>query len=336
MAVTQLSDLQFGPNWERYTTEAATRLNAFAASGVLVRDPYLDSLAAQQGITYNLPHYKRLVKNEPNVSSDDPAQKATPQKIGTGVEVARKLMRNNGWSSADLNTAFIANDPMAEIGNQVGEYWAAVNQDTVLNTALGLLADNIANDSGDMLVNVATDATGAPTDAELFGTDIMINAAQTMGDAKAKLVAIAVHSVIHARMQRIGALTDHFDPETGALAFQSFQGKRVIMDDGMPVTVGTNRVTYTSILFGAGAFRHGAGSPKTPTEVEREAAGGNGEGIETLWNRRQDIVHPTGFAWKEASVAGDSPTYAELKAAANWDRAFERKNVPLAFVRTNG
>jgi hypothetical protein len=337
MATVQLSDLVYGPNFNNYTVQRSTRQNAFAAAGVMVRDAGVDAMAGEQGFIHNLPKWGRLANDEPNASSDNPADEAVPKKLGTKTEIARKLMRNQGWSAANLTAAIIAQDPLIAIGNQIGDYWAGVNQTTLIKICLGILADNIANDGSDMLYNVATDDAGAPSDAELFGDAAMIAAAQTMGDAKGQLAAIAVHSVIHARMQTIGALVDQYDPQTGQLLFQTFQGKRVIVDDDMPVTVGANRTTYTSILFGAGAFVQGFSSPKVPTEVESKAQQGNGEGVQTLWNRRHEIIHPKGFA-----VAGNqlslvaTPNYATLASAASWDRVEDRKNVPLAFIRTNG
>jgi hypothetical protein len=70
--------------------------------------------------------------------------------------------------------------------------------------------------------------------------------------------------------------------------------------------------------------------------VEREALQGNGGGIETLVSRKSWIVHPFGFQFLSGSVAGESPTLAEYKLAANWDRVVPRKNVPVAFLVTNG
>jgi hypothetical protein len=337
MALVQLSDLVYGANFNRYTVQESIRLNAFAAAGVMVRDAAVDAMAASQGFLHNLPSWKRVANDEPNAGSDSPSDVAVPKKLGTDTEIARKLMRNQGWSSADLTTALISDDPLNVIGAQLGAYWAGVNQTTLIKICLGILADNAANDAGDMVVNVANDSAAAVTDAELFGDDVMINAGQTMGDHKSALVAIAVHSKIHARMQKLGSLVDNYDPSTGQLLFQTYQGKRVIVDDDMPVAVGSNRTTYTSILFGAGAFAHGFGTPRTPTAVQRVEAEGNGEGTETLWNRRHEIIHPRGFAVAGLQVSSvTTPTYAQLAAAAQWNRIYDRKLIPLAFIQTNG
>jgi len=69
------------------------------------------------------------------------------------------------------------------------------------------------------------------------------------------------------------------------------------------------------------------------TEIESKPAAGNGGGQQVLHSRVNLAIHPAGFSWVEGSVAGDSPTIAELKAAANWDRVVERKAVPIAFLK---
>lgn len=340
MALVQLSDLTYGQNFNRYTVQESTRLNAFAAAGVMVRDAAVDAMASEQGYLHNLPSWTRVANDEPNASSDAPGDVAVPKKIGTESEIARKLMRNQGWSAADLTTALVAQDPLKVMAGMIGEYWAGVNQTTLIKICLGILADNVANDAGDMVYDIANDdalVDGAVPEENLFNVNAMIRAAQTMGDHKSKLRVLAVHSAVHARMQELGALVDNFDPETGILLYQTFQGKRVVVDDDMPAVAGSNRITYTSILFGAGAFAHGFGSPKTPTAVEREEAQGNGEGIETLWNRRHEIIHPRGFAVAGTQVSSVvTPTYSTLASAAAWNRIYDRKIIPLAFIQTNG
>ena len=337
MATTQLGDIQLNEVLTAYVKQQIVEKNAFVQSGIMTASQLLDTLLAGQGIEFGIPHWNPLNQSErPNASSTDPTDIASPKKLTSGKQKCRRLVLSQGWSAADLVASLAGEDPLADLGDQLAEYWNGQIQAGLINTCLGILADNDANDDDDMIFSVATDDAGAVTDAERIDGDAFVDAQQTMGDAKTKIAAVAMHSVPHSKLQKAGLLVDNFDPQTGEILYQTYLGKRVIVDDGLPAIPGTNRIKYTSILFGAGAFGLGVGTPKTPEEVERAASQGNGHGVETLWSRRELIIHPTGFAWNEGTIAGENPTLDELSSATHWSRVFDRKNVPLAFLQTNG
>ena len=54
-----------------------------------------------------------------------------------------------------------------------------------------------------------------------------------------------------------------------------------------------------------------------------------------LINRRRYILHPRGVKFTSASVAGDSPTNAELETQSNWVRVWENKNVRIVAIEHN-
>ena len=51
--------------------------------------------------------------------------------------------------------------------------------------------------------------------------------------------------------------------------------------------------------------------------------------------RSRYILHPRGVKFTSATVAGDTPTNAELELAANWTRVWENKNVRIVAVTHN-
>ena len=80
--------------------------------------------------------------------------------------------------------------------------------------------------------------------------------------------------------------------------------------------------------------------------ASEELMGGHGsEGVEwarsaldsdtNFINRRRYLLHPRGVKFNSASVAGTSPTNAELETASNWTRVFENKNVRVVAVEHN-
>lgn len=227
-------------------------------------------------------------------------------------------------------------DPLGQLANTVGSYWAREYQKILINVLKGVLADNEDNDNGDMVYSIAIDTEASVGSAEKVSHEAITRARLTSGDALEDLQALGVHSAVYGTMLENEQI-DFVTPSNTEMRIPFFGDLRVIVDDGLPAVAGTYRITYTSVLFGSGAVGYAEARPKTPSEVERDPEKGSGEGQEILYSRRHTVLHPFGFAWQSSSMSGKSPTNAELAMAANWDRVYpERKQVPLAFLKTNG
>lgn len=337
MATVQLSDIYVPLPFEQAVDEKATEMNAFIQSGVMVENPLLSTMAATGGTIGEIPYNKALsTSTEPDYVTDVSTDVATPEKISSDKMRYRLAMMHKSWSTMDLARQLALKDPLGSVTAGIGNYWATHIQKRVIQSCLGILADNIANDSSDMLKTVATDTNTTITDAERISTDAIIDAAQTMGDAKEMLSAIAVHSVVYTKLQKLGFINFIRMSDTPIDIPLLFEKYRVIVDDGLPAVMGSYRITYTSILFASGAFEHGKGTVLRPSELERVPNAGKGGGQDIIHSRRSDIIHPAGFSFTSSSIAGQSATLAELATAANWDRKYNRKNVGIAFLRTNG
>ena len=335
MAATRLSDIIEPKVFMDYQTNNTPEKTAFVQSGVVVSNAMLQAKASSGGKIVDVPFWNDLGNTEANISNDDPAVLSTPEKITTGDQVARIAYLNKSWSATDLASEVAGSNAMGRIRERTDAYWTRQFQRRLIASARGVMADNIANDAGDMVVTIGTDAAGTPSATEVFNRKAFTAAAFTLGDSFENTGIIAVHSVVYKQMIDNDDI-DFIPDSNGALVIPTFMGRRIIIDDGMPAIMGTNRIKYTSVLFGAGAFGYGDGSPEVPVEVQRDPDGGNGGGVETLYTRDTKLIHPFGFAFTSASVAGVSPTQAELALATNWNRVVERKNVPIAFLVSNG
>lgn len=335
MAVTKLSDIYIAEPFNAAVDQAATERNVFYQSGVMLGGDAFNSYADMPGYIGELPYWNALSDVEPNYSNDDDTTDSTPQNITSGKQIYRKAMMNQSWSTMDLTRELALTDPLGAITSKIGQYWATQIQKRVVQSALGVLADNVANDSGDMLYSVATDAAAAIAAAEKISATVVLTAKQTMGDAAESLSVIAMHSVVFTELQSQN-LISYIPNARGEIVMPSYLGYRVVVDDGLPAVSGTNRITYTSILFGNGAFAWGSGTPNVASEMERKPAGGIGGGQDVVHSRRTDIIHPQGFQFLSASIAGQSASLAELAVATEWDRVFDRKNINMAFIQTNG
>ena len=336
MAAVRLTDIYNPLTFHRRTQEAQTQLNAFIASGIAVPDSQLQQALNAGGNIGDINFYGPLsVSTEPRYSNDNPADiNSAHENVANKLQKFRSAQRNQSWQLMDLARELADSDPVGAITGRIGAYWANDDQTRLVQSMLGILADNVAADSGDMVVDVATDDTTAVTDAERISGNVVIDGMQTLGDHKMMVTAMAIHSAIHARLQK-QQLIDYVRDADNNIMFPTYLGKRLIVDDGLPAVAGSNRITYTSILFGPGAVLTGNGKVETPSEIDRNPDAGNGGGEERIYSRVNNVIHPNGFSFISGSVAGQSATRAELAAAANWNRIAERKNIPIAFLQTN-
>lgn len=337
MATVQLADIYNPLVFQAAVQEKQIELNRFIQSGVAVVDPQLTSMASVGGNIGELPFYKPLGTEEPNYSTDNPATLSTPAKITSSKMIYRLASQNKSWSTMDLARELALEDPMGAITGRIGQYWATNNEKRIIQSVRGLVADNVANDGGDMVHDISVATDGTVTDANRVSADAIIDTVQTMGDHGELLSAIAMHSVVYRKLQKLN-LIDFIPDARGEVNIPVYQGKTVVVDDSLAgVTYGTTpaNVYYYTILFGAGEFRLGEGQPQNPSAIDREEAAGNGGGQDIIYSRRSDIIHPLGFQFTSASVAGQSATQAELATAANWNRVYNRKNVALAVLKSN-
>lgn len=334
---TRLSDVVtpaiFGPYVQQETEQKARLIQ----SGAIARDARLDEVLGGGGLTFNEPSFKDLDNDADNIASDDPATDSTPLKIGASTEIQVRLSRNASWSSMDLTADLAGADPMGSIANRVSTYWARRLQAAFVATMTGVFADNTAAPAGSEHVagDMTYDIKGGSfvNGVTNFSAEAFIDAALTMGDSMGQLTMVMVHSVVFARMQK-NNLIDFIPDARGEINIPTFLGREVIVDDSLPVSTGI----YESWLFGAGAVRMGAGSPKVPVEVERKPSGGNGAGREILYNRTEWILHPVGKAYVGTAAVGgpsNAATSHNLAAAGSWQRVYpERKQIRIARLIT--
>jgi hypothetical protein len=338
MAEVRLVDIYEPTAFEAAVQEAAIESNAFLASGILVQDPRIDGMVGVGGMVGELPNFNPLTNDEPDYTTDDPSVNSTPAKIDSGTQIYRLANQHKSWSTMDLARQLALADPLGAITNRIGHYWAVNSQQRVISTSMGILADNVANDASDMVIDVSIATGDTAAAANLIHANAVIDAMATLGDVAGKITAIGMHSVVYTTLQKLNLIA--FIPDArGEVNIPTYLNLRVVVDDSLDVTpAATNGFIYTSVLFGQGAFGYGTAPALVPSELDRVASSGNGGGQDILHSRQSEIVHPQGFAFLSAAIAqGISATRTQLEDATQWNRVYtERKNIPLAFLRTNG
>lgn len=331
MAVTKLADVVVPEIFDPYVTNQVLEYSSIIQSGMAVQDGTMNEFLRGGGQTINLPFWNQLsMSDEANISTDDETSSSTPKKMTAGKNIAIRHGLNQSWSAMDLASTLAGSDPMMALGNQVAQYWEKRSQARLVRSLIGVIADNVANDSGDMVNNIYS---ATPTDANRFSAEAAIDAWATLGDRWEEVQAMSMHSLTYFHLQKLN-LIDFIPDARGETMIATYQGKRLIVNDENFVS-GDTPAKYYTFFYGNGAVAFANEPGKVPSEVERDPEKGDGGGQETLYSRQQFVIHPQGFQFTSTSLAKQSPTLAELIDATNWDRQVERKRVPIACLIHN-
>lgn len=332
MAMTTLGDLFATNRTAAYEvvqsymdTDPVTR-TPFFESGLIVSNPIIAELAQSSTQIVELPFWGRIDASvEPNYSNDVYEDIAVPRKIGTGVMRARNAHLNEGFGAMDLVAEVTGRDPLQRVAAMLDNYWRQEAELRIVATLRGILNDSVAANNG--MVHQAALATGITFEG-------LIDAQLTMGDAFGNIGGYVMNSTAFARLVKEGLANVARTPDTNVLQ-RTLNGLPVIVNDTAMTLNGAPVVA----LIGPGAFAYGMGNPRIPLEYDREPARGNGGGAETLWTRRNMIVHPLGYNFTSTSITGNGTEtvargagWTDLANAANWERVADRKQVPIAFL----
>lgn len=318
MAGTTLSDVIVPELFTKYVVQKTMELSALFNSGIVTNNAEFDRLASEAAPIHNMPFFEDLQGDSENVTEDTDL---TAKKITSNKDVSTTIRRAAMWSATDLSAALAGADPMAAIGNLVAGFWARDMQKELINILNGVFAATT-------MTNHVLDVSVEEGAAANISASVFIDGLQMLGDAQSQLTAVAMHSAVKSYLKKQNLITTQRD--SNSVEFETYQDRRVIVDDGCPYSGGV----YTTYLFGNGAIAFGNGNPVgfVATEVDRDKK--KGSGVDYLINRRTFILHPRGVQWTNSSRAAvESPTRVELANKANWKRVYEDKAIRLVAIK---
>ena len=327
MAETRLTNIITPEVFTDYTMENWTERNRFFTSGAVINSPELARLLNGGGKNFNAPFWQSL-SGDSDIPVENSAQDVN--NITASKIQIRRQMRTKAFGANALTSIESGSKALDVFAKDVVDYWNGQYNKAIISSAVGVLADNVANDSGDLINDQSTVA---------FDRDMIFDTMNLLGENgiigrndSTDFSMIIVHSKIYSSMQKMGLIDTTFTVATEtakAIPIYSFYGLEVIVDDKMTVDTGV----YTSILVKNGAFQFGTSvAGFEPTSFERIE--GKGFGIDEIYTRRVFGVAPVGFSWTDTTVAGTSPTFAEMELAVNWDRAYAKENSKMVFLNS--
>lgn len=308
----------FNPQAFKYKADRIprTRMNEMRKSRVLTGNPDIRAVfTTQDGTAYARLAMRGLLDGDAvNYDGQTDITATSTKTFEQGVVV---VGRAKAWVEKDFSYDITGGqDFMDNVAKQVADYWQDIDQDTLLAILRGVFA--MTSTKGAEFVKKHTYEVDGPMEA----TTLNSATAQACGDHKKKFSMIFMHSVVSTNLENLNLLTalKYTDKEgvTRDLTLYTWNGKLVIVDDGMPTEQAEDGSTvYTSYVLGEGTINYEDIGAKVPYEMARDPKTNGGQ--DTLYTRQRKVFAPFGLSYEKAKQASLSPTDDELADGTNWD-----------------
>lgn len=228
----------FNPQAFKYKADRIprTRMNEMRKSRVLTGNPDIRAVfTTQDGTAYARLAMRGLLDGDAvNYDGKTDITATSTKTFEQGVVV---VGRAKAWVEKDFSYDITGGqDFMDNVAKQVAEYWQDIDQDTLLAILRGVFA--MTSTKGAEFVKKHTYVVDGPMEA----TTLNSATAQACGDHKKKFSMIFMHSVVSTNLENLNLLTalkyTDKDGVTRDLTLYTWNGKLVIVDDGMPVEEG--------------------------------------------------------------------------------------------------
>ena len=312
MALT-LAQIIANQMFQQAVTEASVKKNAFVQSGVAVPDAAIAAVLAAggtyaEGQSINMNFVRRWIATAQLPGTI--AQPVIPDGTTMGQDVAAFILRDFAFEAESFAGERTNHNFATSAAAQIGDVHATFWQRTLFGVLEGIFAANVADNDSDLVMDISS---------EMGDKTSMLDAAQLLGDAKGKLAAIAMHSQAETYFNQIGSISYVAPAKDMPAILPYYNGRPVIVDDECPFDPSTGVAGVT--LFAQGAIAHNPIARANPFGTERSEKAN----ADTLVSRIGGIMHLRGIKYKGAYDPRMTPTDASLKAAASWERVWDKK-----------
>jgi len=337
-----LADIVKRNNFSAYVSEAIKERSAFIRSGAVVRNALLDS--REGGTRIQVPEFNPIAPTEEILDGTatwgtSNAGHLTPQKIGTGTQIATICHRGFAYAVDDIAVLAAGEDPMGHIRNQLADAINKLNSTRLFFQLHGLFGSALSANKLDL----AKAGTGA-TETNFLTASAVAKGRNLLGERGEELDTIVVHPTVAYYLYQVGMLTFSTDAlSTGSgiqwggggvgvtdRAVGQFAGMSVVVDSAVnsvvPGSSGHQKEFYC-YLIKSGTILEGV-QQELNLEAERNILS------------KQDVIsvdyhstyHIMGTKWNDAS---DNPTNANLGASGKWAATYDVDLVPVVQLTVN-
>lgn len=235
----------FNPQAFKYAVDRTprTRLNEMRKSRALGSNPDIRAVfSSQNGTAYARIAMRGLLDGDAvNYDGQTDITATSTKTFEQGVVV---IGRAKAWTEKDFSFDITGGiDWMDNVAQQVAEFWQDVDQDTILAILKGIFSMT-GGQSAEFVTKHTYEVAG-----NMEATTMNSATAQACGDRKKKFSLVFMHSVPATNLENLNLLTalkyTDKDGVTRDLTLYTWNGKTVVVDDGMPATDGYFPATAT-------------------------------------------------------------------------------------------
>lgn len=303
------------------------------------------ALGNQTGSLYaRIPYFGRI--SGKTSQNNDGATNIQSNSTTTYEQGFITASRMDSWTERSFSKNITAGvDFMDNVAAQIADYKMEVKQALLLSILKGVFAMN--TEGGTVAANAAKDFIEKHTFDVTEVEDGMVGAAtlntamqKACGDNKAIFKLAIMHSVVATNLENMKLLkyltyTDK-DGITRDLALASWNGRTVLIDDGMPV----EGDAYTTYVLGEGAVILDDIGDSVPYEMSRDPKTNGGQ--DTLYVRDRYIIGVDGISFEKPASLTASASNSDLENGENWNiindgaTAIPHKAIAIAKIVSKG
>lgn len=303
------------------------------------------ALSNQTGSLYaRIPYFGRISgKTSQNNDGATNIQSNSTTTYEQGFVTASRM---DSWTERSFSKNITAGvDFMDNVAAQIADYKMEVKQAMLLSILKGVFAMDTAsgtvaaNAAKDFIDNHVFDIT-AQGDGMVSASTLNSAMQKACGDNKATFKLAIMHSAVATNLENMKLMkyltyTDA-DGITRDLALGSWNGRTVLIDDGMPV----DGDTYTTYVLGEGAVILDDIGDSVPYEMSRDPKTNGGQ--DTLYVRDRYICGIDGISFEKPSSVVASASNADLENGENWNiindgtTAIPHKAIAIAKIVSKG
>lgn len=321
-----------------YMAEQPTWNNEILASGILVPDQTIMNLIGTDGNVATLPFYKPITIDSNDALNNDGETDNEPVEISGGKQTCMLIQRMKAWKSKDFTKELTQADPLGHVAQSVDNYYGQVWIKELMGITDAILGVS-GMESHTTDIAEVTGSGSVETANKIDETTLIYAQQKALGDMADGFGLLVINSMIYAKYKAMGLVNYNKYTITNALerelTLPTIGGLIPIVTDRYTIDTTQTNTKYKSYIIGQGAFLT---CDKTNyekpyyTDYDPETAAG----VEKLYTKQGKVLHPNGMSLKVANISKESPTYAELSNKANWELAFDHKNVKVGMIVSNG